>query len=311
MTDRVSFCILAHGDAAMLRRLCGRLAPHPVHVHIDAKSTALSLDEVAAIPNVVTAISEVEVHWAHFSMVRAAFLLLKQAQRVTPDGHTLLLSGSCYPIVPVERLVQHLAHHKDEDLIQLIRVTPESQLHRLVARKWRMHPFLSTAMRTRFPLAAKADDFASRLHNAVTRRLGRDFVQEVGGRALHHGSSWWALSPASRDYLLDLWRRQPEWFAAFESVYAVDEVFVHTLLANGERQGHQVGPTRDLGLETIYDAPLHHVYHGNGRSVQDSPDTRETLRRSDKFFVRKVSSKDAPLLDWIDQRADDPQVASA
>ncbi|KHL24231.1 hypothetical protein PK98_14705 [Croceibacterium mercuriale] len=288
----------------MLKRLCGRLAPHPIHVHIDKKSTTLSLAEVEAIPNVVTALQEVEVHWADFSMVRAAFLLLERAQQETPDGHTLLLSGSCYPLVPVEWLVRYLAQHRDRDIIQLIRVGPRSELHRLVARRWRMRPFLTTATRVRVPLVAKADDFARRLYNALTRRLGRDFLREIGGRTPHHGSSWWAISPASRDYLLELWRQHPQWFTAFESVYAVDEIFIHTLLANGERRGHQIGPTTDLGTETIYDAPLHFVFQGNARSVEDTPETRVAVERTEKFFLRKLSSCNTDLLDWIDTRAD-------
>jgi len=297
----LAFLVLAHDDPPHLARLCRRLAPHPVYVHLDAKAgpfERLGLDLPA---NAMVIGRRHEVHWADFSVVEATLALIEAARADGPAGHTVLLSGHCYPARPVAELQAFLAGAPDADHIAMAAVGPASELRNNVGRRWRMAPYLPSRWRRRFPLLARADDLARRVRNRLARARRRDFAAEIAPATHYHGSQWWALTEESIHAI----RREaakPRW-ASFRTTWAPDETFFHTLV--GAAAGRRQVADPDLGTRNLYRAPLHFVAETEGRWLRDGPALRQAIAGSSRFFVRKLGSAHAGLCDWLDGRVGD------
>lgn len=296
----LAFLVLAHDDPAMLRRLCKKLSPHPTYVHIDAKAQGMGADLLADMLHVTAANHRHAIDWAGYAMVQATLDLLALARKDGLARHTLLISGHCYPIRPLANLANKLAGMQGEDVIQMVHVGPDSVLRGLVGRHWRQQPYLSDRTRARHRFAARADDLARRTRNRIARSIGRRFEDEVA-MDLFHGASWWALSAETVAAVLDGHAADPKLGQALRTAFAPDELFFQTMIAAGPRAGHQHGPDEDKGGDNIYDAPLVLVRKGNARWMRDDAETRQAIESSDRFFARKIASRDAALLDWIDR----------
>ena len=297
----LAFCILAHDDPAMLRRLVEALCPHSVLIHWDKRAPALPAETLSDQDHATVLAKRMDIHWAGFGMVEATVALLEEMRNRGLADHTILLSGHCYPARPLGELADYLSCHRGMDVIQSYPIRPGSLLWNLIGRKWRMEPYLSDTLRRFAPIAAIAE-FARKVRNRIARIVGRDIAKELDGAAVHHGASWWALSPASVETVLQRFRDEPQWRSAFRSCFASDELTFHSILANTDRAEKRIGPSEDKGGRSIYDAPLHHVATEPGRWLTDSVETRQATRASRKFFVRKIRSSDSGLLDWLDRR---------
>lgn len=293
--------VLAHDDRAMLERLCARLAPLPVFVHLDAKATDLASDILSGLAHVRVLPRRHAIHWAGFAMVQATLDLMAFAMEQTSADHLLLLSGHCYPVRPIDDLVALARAHDGADLIQMVPVGRDSVLRNLVGRHWRQRPYLPDAMRRRHPMLARADDVARKVRNRLARSIGRDFAGETGDLPLTHGSQWWCLSRATVAAVLAPGEDKSRLAKAMATAFAPDEMFFQTLIAASPRRGHQHGETVDRGDANLLGAPLTFVAPSASRWIEDGPAMRAAIVASGKYFVRKVRSEQGALLDWIDQ----------
>jgi hypothetical protein len=146
----------------------------------------------------------------------------------------------------------------------------------------------------------KAEGFARAVVNKVASAFPRNFESEIGMPAFF-GSNWWALSDQAVRYVLTKIDNDPQLANPFRSVYAVDEIFFHTLLANSPFLGQSDGMQRDESARTNQHAPLHLIHPSHERVFGRTPGDFELARDTTQFFIRKVSSKDSgALLNRID-----------
>lgn len=296
---KVAFLILAHDDMAMLRRLCARLAPHAVYVHLDRRAD-VEADELEKFgPNVHFAKDRSEAHWADFSLVDAAMTLVKLALGSGNHTHFVLLSGHCYPIKPVSDFIGLLDKHPDRNFLQLVPISKGSFLYGRLGRHWRTRPFVPAAANSNRKVLVRLDQLLVRSYNRLSRALPRDFMREISPWVPFYGSQWWALTRSAAEKVVGSAASQ---FAlrSFRSTFAPDETYMQTVLGNLLEQYAIIGPNQDRGPASVLDAPLHLVADSDGRWLADTPANRLAIQRSDKFFVRKVTSAQTELLDWID-----------
>jgi hypothetical protein len=302
MTRSLAFLVLAHDDIEHLLRLAKRLAPYPVYAHVDAKLPA-DLTALRGCANLRLIEPRIAVHWAEFSVVGATLALIKASQFNGGAQHTVLLSGHCYPMRPVEALAEWLAAHPNNDFIQMVRIGPGSPINNNVGRHWRNAPLLPDRL-LGLPSVAKCERLGRRIYNRVAREFPRDIYSELAPHSLFQGSQWWALTAESLTEIMAIALREPHWQEVFRTTHAPDELFFHTILGSSRRYGNQIGSTVDCGHENLYDAPLHYVARTVERWVMnDCDEQRQKLLNSDKFFVRKIGSRHRSLLDWIDDQA--------
>ena len=298
-SPKVAFLILAHDDMAMLGRLCARLAPHDVYVHLDRRSHVETNELAKFGPNVHFSQVRTEAHWADFSLVDAAMTLTTLALRSGNHTHFVLLSGHCYPIKPVNDFIGFLNEHPDRNFLQLVPISKSSFLYGRLGRHWRTRPFLPGAANSKRRMLVLMDQFFVRTFNRLSRAFPRDFAREIHPWVPFYGSQWWALTRSAAEKVAGSAAAQ---FAlrSFRSTFAPDETYMQTVLGNLLEPYEIIGPNQDRGPGSVLDAPLHLVADSEGRWLADTPGHRLEIQRSDKFFVRKVTSAQTELLDWID-----------
>ena len=97
--QRHAYLILAHTDAPLLRTLvrCLDDSRNDIYVHWDAKSG--NIPELKAERSCLFMLNNrISVNWAGFSMVKAEFLLFKEAYANGPYAYYHLISGADLPI---------------------------------------------------------------------------------------------------------------------------------------------------------------------------------------------------------------------
>jgi hypothetical protein len=299
--SKIAFLIAAHQDVALLLRLCNLLRDHAVFLHIDAKAVDFPLAKFQSLHHVTTIQPRRSVHWADFSQVEATLDMLRAATMsdIVFDKY-VLLSGACYPVKPLTTLAKTFADDGGKNYIRFTKIEPDSTLQNLIGRRWRMTPLVKMYKLGKGHTLVKAEGFARAVVNKIASAFPRDFEAEIGMPA-YFGSNWWALSDQAVRYILTKIDKNPQLTYPFRSVYAVDEIFFHTLLASSPYFGQSEGIQKDESARTNQRAPLHLIHPSHERIFGRSVDDFKLARDTTQFFIRKVSSKDSDaLLNRID-----------
>ena len=302
VTPRIAFLVLAHGDAPLLLRLCARLSEHMIFVHVDAKTRDFPIAQLAALKNVVVLSPRVSVHWADFSMVEASLSLLESAMaRNEQFSKFVLLSGGCYPVKPLRALASKFAGDGDHNYIRFTLLEGSPHLRNLTARHWRMSPFLPDSLLGRRRWLQTADKKARAVINKLSSYRARDFQAETGF-VPSFGNSWWALSQPCVRYILKFVKEHAGFVQAHRSTYAPDELFYHTIIAQSPFAACSEGIQADMGARTNQAAPLHLIHPSEGRTFTNSDTDFALASTTEKYFIRKVNSRDTgALLDRVDR----------
>ena len=300
-SPRIAFLIIAHSDAPLLKRLCHQLREHAVFIHIDAKAVDFPVDQFNGLTNVTLVQPRLSVHWADFSMIEATLAMLKMAAATGEVfSKYVLLSGACYPVKPLPELAALFASDGDRNYIRFTQIKAGSTLRNLIGRHWRMAPLIKLDGFGKSHPLRKMESLARVVLNKLSSKRGRHFEDEHGAPA-YFGSQWWALSDPAVRFLLEKIARDPKLLNPFRSVYAPDEIFFHTLMGNSPFVQQSEGLQEDKSSATNQYAPLHMIHPSQDRVFGRDSGDFELVRGTEKFFIRKISSKDSgALLDRID-----------
>jgi hypothetical protein len=288
---RIAFLILAHRNADQIERLCVRLRPHSVFVHVDAQVADFPTNQLAELTGVTMVSPRRAVHWGDFSMVEATLALLSTARGVGSFDRYVLLSGECYPAKPIAALEEAFETNPRREWISLTPIATGSFLETMTGRRWRMAPLVG---------ARGLDAKLRGAWNRASKMLGRDLRREIGTTP-YFGSQWFALSARCVDMILKFVPAHPEFERAYRSVYAPDEHFFQTIVGNSEFAASAIH-VEDRGFATNQSAPLHQIAPSEDRYFGNSGKDFDLVVRTGKFFLRKVSpQRSGPLLDRIDR----------
>jgi hypothetical protein len=225
----VAYLVLAHNNPGVLERAVAALSSDncDFFIHIDRKS---DLQQFSAIrgENVHFSEDRLPLYWGEFSLVRATLLLLRDAlaSRRTPD-YCVLMSGTDFPLRSGRYVQKFLAANESDvnkglEFINVVKVpAPGKPLSRINT--------------LRFPRSQPVRHLAGR----AWAKLGlpeRDYRNYLGDLEPYSGSQWWALSREACEYILEFIERNPRFVKFFENVFAADESFFHTILANSPFQ---------------------------------------------------------------------------
>ena len=101
--------VLAHGDPVHLRRLVGALDDVPVFLHCDAKTEPEVFAAMTrGLPRRVTVCERISTKLASWSLVHAELTALREAVARTRAHHIAVMSGSDYPLVSMQALLDGL-----------------------------------------------------------------------------------------------------------------------------------------------------------------------------------------------------------
>ena len=271
------FLLLVHADPPQAKRLLRHLAPvGRCFVHVDAKADMAAFE--VADPRVAFVSPRIDVRWGAISQVEATLQLMRTALAQCDPAqvsHFVLLSGSCYPLRPMDAFRAHLQAHAGTNFIKLMPLASTRKLHERVRHFWFY------------------EDLPVDGRKFTRVRLLRGLLQLAGkfGRrsfplvpAWYFGSQWWALTPETAGYLA----AHPHEAALkrfLRYAKAPDEIYFHTLLANSPLQ-HTVEPVTGSG---VWDAANLHLIDPSLSRWFQAADYEEVVA-SGRWFVRKVGS---------------------
>lgn len=291
---KVVFLILAHHQPEHLGRLVSALNDprHHFFIHIDAGTDSAPF--MAAIRSEHENVHFLEdtcrlgIRWAGFNIVRATLRLIEKAwAHPTVFDRFCLLSGSDYPVSPMERIRRDLA--SDREFIRADR--------KLSAEQGGSH--------ARYVLYYHFVD--SRLMHGL-RLSGRFRRKSYGKIPLYHGSQWWALSRRAVGFILDFLKAHPDYTRFHRYSYCPDEVFFLSIVKSApfaDRISHDFERhdlPRDASVSGAHYIDWHRCSNaGRSPKVLDESDF-ERLMASGALFARKFDwGMSKGLLDKIDQ----------
>jgi hypothetical protein len=270
------FLIQAHKDMDQLNGLVEQLCDDDflVYVNLDRKC---SLDPARVHPAARQVAARVDVHWGGFSQVQAALNSLAQIVAEVPVfDKVLFLSAQDFPLLSNARLKRTLAGLRDRELLDSVPIG-------IGPGQWEA--------RFRYAYFYHGDGgAATRMACALANR-----VMQAGGlrRALpdgmrpYGGSSWWALSQACVDHVLERVAGEPGLLRFFRRCACPDELFFQTLVMNSPFAGRVLG-------ENFRYVQWPHKGAPNPK-ILDEGDF-ERIAASGAHFCRKIDSRASAAL---------------
>jgi Core-2/I-Branching enzyme len=291
----IAFLVLAHSDPNQLDRLVRRLAPHQVFVHLDRKT--IITEAWRSIP--ATFIEpRIPVYWAGFSMVEAILALIMAALESGQQYSKLvLLSGACYPIKSLNDLDTMFQSDNGHNYIRYVQIEGSGHLPNLLKRRYLRHKILSWKLTSKYGLF----NFSERVIRRICERFLRLFPVKWNHNFVpYYGSGWWALSPKCAKHVVDFASSDKKFVQAFKRSFAPDEIFFHTIIGNSPFAKKSSGLQEYVARGVWRTANLHVI--DPSLTKWFTLDDLDLLLASDKYFVRKVSSKiSIRLIDELDR----------
>ncbi|WP_158805806.1 beta-1,6-N-acetylglucosaminyltransferase [Acidisoma sp. L85] len=229
---RVAYLILAHAADEQLRLLTNQLLADPrstVYLHLDAKVSNLGWIGVYGASRLVVLPNRKVVNWGGYSIVDATILLLERALLDKNNQRFVLLSGSCFPLKPVQEINDAVCMLELPSIALWGRVDPMLKqgegLGRYVVTKFHPHD-------NRF-LTPKASGLHGRLWNAY-KWLNSNLPYElkVDLRDLWKGSQFFIID---RHYAEVCVRPPADLVRALRYALAPDEILFTTLIVRHSR----------------------------------------------------------------------------
>jgi hypothetical protein len=289
----IAYLILAHANPEHLQRLIARLrsddAMFFLHVDKKAKPDAFSrlvADDVRLVSDAVA------VHWGDFSQVEAILKLMTTALAAGTFDRFVLLSGADYPLWPTADINAFFAAHRQDEYINMVPMPCDAAgkpLARLTT--YTLRPTLSTPHRLALRVLLKA--------GVLPRE--RDLHRALGPLQPYGGSTWWALTRAACEYIVQFVQRNPRLVRFFQGTQYADETFLHTILGSSPLLANV---RRNLTY-TDWSAGGASPANISGRHVDYFRTTKQfapedVYGSGPMMFARKFNDGDAALLQRLD-----------
>jgi hypothetical protein len=300
----VAAIILAHQDPVKVRRLIGALDGADVFLHCDRRTPDDVVRQMLAGGEDVHLVQRRRTSLDSWSLVDAELAGLQLALERSSAEHLAVLSGSCYPLLPMADLQEELSDWRGLSRIQLNPLpyenwnTPRNQ----DGGYWRF--------RRRF-VSVRGQIVSIR---GVPLRTLRCAIPQ--GLQLHASSQWKVYARHHAATLLRVFSEFPEQLRFWRGTLVPDESCAASILRSPQLVGSVAEEIRDDSpwyvKWPIENATGHPLWLEDGdypalQAARRAPrrDPHENIAKADrgafrKLFARKLSSREGSLLDRID-----------
>lgn len=285
---KIAYLILAHRNPRLVQKAMAVLAGEDASffIHIDAKADFVPF-AVLRGPRVFFTEPRLPVYWGEYSQTAAILLLIGQALGADPrPDYLVLMSGSDFPLRSGRYIRDFLTTNRGKEFITMVKMPgPGKPLSRINTLR-----FPSTRPLLRFVFRALAKAGLAQ----------RDYRRHLGGLEPYAGHTWWTLSRAACEHLLDYLQRHPTVPRFFANTHAPDECLFHTILANSPFQS-QI--RRHLVFEDWRSPAAHpemiNTEHLEYFESQNKVAPRDGHGPGELLFARKFSDEEIQLADRV------------
>ena len=219
---KIAYLMFAYKNPQLLKRAIGTLSSEDCafFIHIDQKRSIKDFSRISG-ENVLFSEKRLPVYWAEFSGVRAILLLVREALESQQSyDYLVLLSGSDYPLRSSKYIHSFLEENRGSEFMSIVKV-PNEAAGKPISRVNTLRLQSNKPVR-RFAVRALA-------------KLGlaqRDYRKHLGTLQPYAGNTWWVLTRDACQYILEFVERNQHIQEFFETVFAPEELFFHTILGN-------------------------------------------------------------------------------
>ena len=230
-----AYIISAYKRPDLLVRLVDSLAPNPVAIHVDKKSSIFEgLQKSLASYSNVTFLPRHTCYWGLFGHVQASIEGMKWFAGTGCD-YAILLTGQCYPLKSNSDIALALDELQGKSVIETLRFPLERWGNDYGGYK-RLDRFYFSVDH---PLYKKVRAF-----DMLSRAVGQDeMLRQVRyvrlwrrrpplGLHPYGGSGYWCLSRKCVEHVLEYLSAHPAVIRYFSTTFVPDEMFFQTLLSN-------------------------------------------------------------------------------
>lgn len=277
---KIACLIVTYTSAAQTRRMIEMLnnGQFDFYIHLDKKVSIDSHKDLLQIPNVYFIKDRVDVQWAAYSTVQAAFNGIKQIaeSNITYDFINLI-TGQDYPIKSAEYIANFLSGNIGKQFIEFKGFDTDWQEAKARIEKYHF---------TNLHLAGKF-----RLEKLVNLFAGK---RKAPVNMIFYGvSTFWTLSPECALYVVNFVENNKAFKSFLKYTWGSDEFIFQTVLMNS--------PYKDVIVNNNYRYVDWSA--GGARPKFLKTEDFEKITASDAFFGRKFNIDiDSNILDMIDEQ---------
>lgn len=303
---KIAYLIQAHEDPENLLRMINALDDSTdFFIHIDKKASIDPFYQLLKAKDNVFFMEgddRIKVYWGGFSQVEATLNLIKKCivQNDVNDLDYLkviFISGSDYPIKSKDELRKYLVEFKDVNFIRGMNITQaNTKKYNYCLQNYLFFDF--------FLINKKVTRVSRKILNILGSTIFKkpNYVLENNGNKIDifHGSSWWALNIDVIKYIHKYSKDHDNLKKYFQYSLASDEKYFHTIFFNSRFSNTNIYEGPESYIPTTSAFSNMHIIDTSLSKWFDEKDFN-FIKTSNKFFVRKVSTKNSKtLLDLID-----------
>lgn len=217
-----------------------------------------------------------KISWGGVKHLWAILDLLENANKYEDISHFHLITGQDYPIKSNKDFISFLNSNPDKEFIEYNPLPYykwfEGGFERLDLYNLNDWFYGREGMGRRIVMGFKA--IQKRLK--IKRSYPKSFPQQLYG-----GSTYWTLTKACVDYVLNYMKEHPEYLKRFNYTFCAEEVFFQTIIMNSPLS------------ERVVNDPLRFiVWEKRNRSYPANLDVWdfENIKKSSALFARKIES---------------------
>lgn len=303
----IAYLILCHTDPKHIRRLTEKITKDTndvAFVHVDGKCDLIPFQcELKDNSQVQLLKNRTPVNWGGYSSIEATINLFKAAisWRKQRFDRFVILQGLEYPIKTNQEIHNFFEEKPKKEYILAQNISETNNPKE--KHKYSLYWYLDNAS----AIGVKA---IHRLNSALFLRTGiipafkKNYVRDNSGAKMqiYQGCAQFGVTRQLAEYIVKFHDENPEFNKYFQTMYAPDESYFHTIVYNSPfvkntPDGKAVTRPHLTNFENL-------TYFEYPKTV--TLFTRKNdwpkLRDSGYLFFRKASSESKELLDYIDEQ---------
>lgn len=276
---KIALLIHVHSNPKQVERLVSTLR-HPsvdIFINVDAKADICEFEGLLTDVHFIK--NRVEVYWGRFSQVQQILNSFQEIIEVKQSySHVLFISGSDYPIQPIDEISSFLAKNTNKNYIDYHKLG-DDEWSRLMKRRYEYWFFLDSKDPRSKPLVKK-----------ILKKIG--FKRKYPLPEVYYGSCWFCLTSNVIEYLLLYTKQNPKVVSFFEHSGCSDELYIQSVLFNSS-----------LSESFVNEAYRYYDWTTKGKSpkILTKADFNQ-IKISNKWFARKLDlNQDIELFEMLDQ----------
>lgn len=289
---RIAYIDLVHKDPILVERVAKRLTQgtnNTIFIHIDKKIDINDFSNIIESKNIRFIKNRVEVNWAGFSSIKATINSFKEALDYGNYDRFVILQNLDYPLKSNKEIEEFFNNNNNKEYICARKDTGLNSESHKYCLYWKLDD----------------KDFISKICNAFCKTITtlkininfkKDYIVLHNQRYdIYRGWDQIALTKKAIKYIVDFYDSNLTFNNYFNSCFASDESYFHTILYNSKIFSISNNNKQLLNL-TYFEYP-------DVVRLFNNPDEIKNIDLKDFLFIRKVSSKSSKeLFDFLDKR---------